>query len=435
MIFEKPANENYCATVVEIKNLIELTGCDNIQGSTIFGNSIIISKNIKIGDVGIYFPAETQLSGQYVKENNLYRDNTKNIDINCKGYLDDNRRIRTMKMRGSQSCGLFMSLESLAYCIDKSKLKIGDTFDKINNVEICKKYKIPLQKEALPGTKKQRKSIKQSKIIEGQFRFHQDTNQFAKNIHKFSTRDIISITYKIHGTSVVISNVLCKKPLSIFYILLKKLGIKIIDYNYDNLYSSRKVIKNSNFDSAESYYDVDIWGLANHKIKNHLLNGMTIYAEVVGFLPNNKPIQQGYDYGCISGDHEIYIYRITYTNVSGDVFEFSSKQTDEWCKEHGLNYVPKLYYGRVGDIFKRDDNSFVNAYDENKTFHDNLLYILQKRYLEKDCFMCKNSVPAEGVVIRRECNYFDAYKLKSFKFLKRETENLDKKIIDIEEDN
>ncbi len=49
--------------------------------------------------------------------------------------------------------------------------------------------------------------------------------------------------------------------------------------------------------------------------------------------------------------------------------------------------------------------------------------------------MCKNKVPAEGIVVRKETNGIDAFKFKSFAFLERETNMLDKEIEDIEEEN
>jgi hypothetical protein len=243
MKFKKPKNENYCATIVKIKNIIPLENCDNIQSTMIFGNSIIISKDVKIGDVGVYFPAETQLSHEFMSENNLYRHSEMNKDKDKKGYIEDNRRIRTMKMRGNKSCGLFMPLESLSFCVDINELKIDDCFDEIDNVSICNKYIVIKNHEQKQKEKKEKK-IKFSKLIANQFRFHEDTSQFGKNAHKFNENDMISISYKLHGTSLVSSKILCKKKLNKFYKALKFLGINVVDTEYSNVYSSRKVVKN-----------------------------------------------------------------------------------------------------------------------------------------------------------------------------------------------
>lgn len=421
MKFNKPVNENYCANIVKIKTLIPLENCDNIQSTLIFGNRIIISKDVRVGDVGVFFPAETQLSYEYAYMNNLHRHTEHNLDKEKKGYLEDNRRIRTMKLRGNQSCGLFMPLSSLHSFIDDiSDLKVGVCFDTIGDMPICNKYIVKRRMSQGGGSKKSKKP-KVSKIIENQFRFHTDTAQFGKNSERFNSNDIISITYKLHGTSVVISKVQCKKKLNLIEKFLKFCRVNVVDKEYDNLYSSRKVVKNDELGSKVShYYNVDIWGMANDRLKDYLLDGMTLYAEIVGYLPNGTHIQKPYDYGEKEHEHGVYIYRITYTNPSGQVFEFSARQVQDWCRENNLKPVPQLYYGRVSDLFP-------------DKLGDDLTEALKEEFLEKDCFMCRNKLPAEGIVIRKEVNHFEAYKLKSFRFLERETKMMDKGEEDIEE--
>ena len=59
-------------------------------------------------------------------------------------------------------------------------------------------------------------------------------------------------------------------------------------------------------------------------------------------------------------------------------------------------------------------------------WHINTLETLKEVYLEHNCDMCKNVVPGEGIVIRKEkLNLYEAYKLKSFRFLEHETKMLD----------
>ena len=433
MKFKKPENLNYCATIIQIKKLITFSNCDNIQGALIFGNQVIVSIDVKVGDIGIFFPTETQLNEIYVSENNLYRHNELNKDNDKKGYLEDNRRIRTIRMRQNESCGLFMPLESLSFCYKIEKFKIGDTFDEINKIKICNKYIIKIKKTQGLGNNK--KYIKKSKLLDKQFKFHKDTLQLGKNMHKIKENTIIQISYKVHGTSVIISKVLCKKKLNYFYKFLKLIRIKIIDTIYDNLYSSRKVVKNDdmNPNNIKNFYNFDIWGIVNDQLKEYLNDGLTIYAEIVGYLPDGGHIQKGYDYGCKENTHSIYIYRITYTNITGTVFEFSTQQMREWCEGHNLQTVPELYYGKAIDFFKNNEDIIQTEY--NLDFNRDLLEILIQKYLKNNCYICKNKVPVEGIVVRTEKNQFEAFKLKSFEFLKRETKQLDKGVIDIEEQN
>ena len=158
---------------------------------------------------------------------------------------------------------------------------------------------------------------------------------------------------------------------------------------------------------------------------------MTFYYEIVGFLPNGGSIQKDYDYGCESGKHAVYIYRITSTNVDGKVIEFSAKQVQDFCKKNGLNAVPELYYGYAKDlnIFTTISTS-VEAF--NPQWSEMFLDGIKSKYNEKDCYMCANRVPEEGCVVRIEGLDCEAYKAKSNAFYERETKMLDKGEVDIE---
>ena len=442
MKLNKPKNLNYCATVVEIKTLVSLENCDNVQAAIIFGNQVIVGKDVKIGDVGLFFPVECQLSKEYLSVNNLYRKSELNSDKIQKGYFEENGRIRCVKFRGNKSEGLYMPIISAGDFIDeKDELYIGDEFDELRGIEICRKYIIPVRN--IGGGSKIAKKPKESKIIDGQFRFHDNTSQLYRNLDKIHPDDIISITYKVHGTSGISSRILCKRKLNYFGGFLKLLGMNIVETQYDYIYSSRKVIKNPELNpNANHFYQDDIWGCAHEKLKDYLQDGMTLYYEIVGYLPSGSYIQKDYDYGQEPNTFSIFIYRITYTNPSGKVFEFSFKQMQEWCKQNGLNCVYELYYGQASNYykaFKGSENKEIRRrrrYSINKDgnkWRERFLEDLKTLYNEKDCFMCNNKVPEEGCVIRIEKNEFEAYKCKSERFYERETKLLDKGETDIEE--
>lgn len=435
----KYKNENYAAIVVKITALVPLDGCDKVQAAIIMGQQVVVGLDVVLGDIGLYFPVETALSKEYLKENNLYKKAELNKNPLFKGYFEENGRIKCVKFRGHKSEGLYMPLNSvntLTKQLDLSRdLNIGDCFDELKGVNICSKYVIKTNKtQGIPGTGKkgQGKLARESKLIENQFRFHDDTSMLYKNLHKLHPDDLISITYKMHGTSGISSKILCKKPLKWYEKLLIKLGINIISTQYDYLYSSRRVIKNLDLNpNAVHFYDTDIWGKAHELVKEFLSDGMTFYYEIVGFLPSGGYIQGPFDYGQDEGKFEIRIYRITYTNPSGKVFEFSAHQVQDFCKEKGLLAVPELYYGSVFDFMFRYAELSVQDPENMEDF----LSVLKELYNEKDCYICKNKVVEEGVVIRIEKNNFEAYKCKSFGFYEMESKNLDKNIIDIESEN
>lgn len=344
MKLKPPKNPNYAAVIVEITNTISLEGMDRVQAAIVLGNQVIVDKSVKKGDIGVYFPVECKLSHNYMAANNLYRKKELNSDKDKGGYFEENGRVRCVKFaKVHKSEGIFMPLESITNMLpntDLSDLKfnVGDTFDEIEGIEICRKYIVNLRQKGseLSGGRSGRgKLARESKLIDNQFRFHDDTSMLFRNLHKINPNSIISITYKLHGTSGISSKILCKKSLTWYEKILKKLGVNIVDTAYDYIYSSRKVIKNAELNpNANHYYNEDIWGLAHNKVKDFLQNGMTLYYEIVGFLPYSGGfIQKGYDYGCNDKEFAVYIYRITHTNVDGKVVEYSAKQVQDWCNK------------------------------------------------------------------------------------------------------
>lgn len=432
MKLEIKNQENYSASYVTIKNVIDLEGCDNITHTTILGNSIVVGKDIKVGDRGVFFPVECKISEEFLSNNNLYRHSEKNVDKEKKAFFEDTGRVRCVKLRGFKSEGFFVPLCYFSY-LDISedvweKIKENTSFDTIDGNEICRKYVVKRKgKSGIGSYNKKKRKLEESRIIDTYWNFHEDTSQLYRNLHKIDPESYIDISYKMHGTSLCSGHIKVKKKLSFIERSLQLLGINIIDTEYDYVWSSRKVIKNKNFNNKtiNNYYDLDIWGLANEKIKHALQKGMMIYSEIVGFLPNGQEIQTGYDYGCLPEEFSVYVYRITYTNEDGKVFEFSPKQVREYCKLFDIKSVPEMYYGKVIDLYKELCSKYDKELDgrfDNNTF----LELLKLKYNDKDCYMCRNKVPEEGVVLRIDKNDIDSYKVKSNRFYEFETKMLDK---------
>jgi len=260
--------------------------------------------------------------------------------------------------------------------------------------------------------------IKSIKKIERKDRY----DLTIESTHNFFANNIL-----IHNTSFITSKLLCKKPLKKYEKFLKKLGVNIVDTQYDFLYSSRKVIKNADMhEGAQHFYSEDIWGLAHERVKDYLQNGMTFYGEIVGYTSNGAYIQEDFDYGCEAGTFAIYIYRITYTNNVGKVFEFSPSQVQSYCKSIGLAPVPEVFYGKASELVP------YNATDRNiDKWREDVLEEIKFRWNEHDCSICKNKVPEEGVVIKLD-GFDGAFKCKAAAFYDYETKQLDKGVIDIE---
>jgi hypothetical protein len=427
---EIKGNENYVATIVAIKNIIDLENCDNIKGTTIFGNHVIISNTVKIGDIGIFFPIECKIADCFLKANNLYQRPELNVDPTAKGFFAHQGRVRCVKLRGFPSEGFWIPINTLSKVKEFNITdypREGISFDYIEDIKICEKYFVPRkQVHNGPRNEKKNKKARFSKIIETQFRFHIQVSQFYKNLDKIKEDSLIHISYKIHGCSGISAYILCKRKLPLFQKVLKKLGAWIKEEVYDYIWASRKVIKNEYLcKNTGGFYNEDIWKIANEELFPFLTPGISLYYEICGYLPSGKMIQKNFDYGCNPGEHKIYIYRITYTNICGNVFEMSAKQVQLWCKKNGLNAVPELYYGKAKDLIE-------GTYTE--PFQDVFFKTLIAKYNNKDCYLCKNVVPEEGAVIRIEDTLdIESYKVKSSRFYERETKLLDAGEEDIEE--
>jgi hypothetical protein len=129
-----PQNPNYCATVVELKHFVPLAGCDNVQGTLIFGNQVIVGKDAQPGDVGLYFPVEVALAPAFLGANNLYRKpEWGNVDPAKKGFFEEHGRVKCVKFRGHRSEGFWIPLDSLNYISPEIKrfINIGNEFDTI----------------------------------------------------------------------------------------------------------------------------------------------------------------------------------------------------------------------------------------------------------------------------------------------------------------
>jgi len=396
------------------------------------GNEIITSNQTKEGTIGIYFPLECQISASYLKANNEFKTKELNADINAKpGFFEEKGRVKAVRLRGNKSMGYVAPIDTLAYILgdkvsDLTSL-VGEEFDTVNGEEIVKKYVVKKQGTGSLTTQHNKK-VRESKIIDNQFRLHYDTAQLGKNLHRLQPDNIISISWKLHGTSFVSSKVLCKRPLKWYEKFAKWLGVGVSTTQYDNIYSSRKVIKNEDINTnPEHYYKYDLWKDINEHFKDNLLDGETIYGECVGFTKDGGYIQKGYDYGCKENEYKIYVYRITQTSTQGKVIDLPYFMVQERAEQLGVETCPLIYFGPANGWFDAADEHG-NTVLTLEEWREQYLEALKSAYVyDQDCQFCANKVPAEGIVLRIEgYSNPEALKLKSFRFLEHETKELDK---------
>lgn len=251
------ANQNYLAQVIRISNKRKHPNADKLSIITVQGNDVITGAPLNVGDLCVYFPLECSLAKKYLSYSNSFEKKEDNRNPEVKGFFGKHCRVRTIRLRGLPSLGYLIPVSSLQEWLEHEKgtklsinweKLVGTEFDYYDDIFICKKYTSVQERNEKQKTdrvqKKNEKVVKESKLVENQFKLHSSTPQLGKNIHTVFPEDIISITAKLHGTSHVSSNVLITKQLKWYEKLLIKFGINIVKTTFGNLYASRKIIKN-----------------------------------------------------------------------------------------------------------------------------------------------------------------------------------------------
>ena len=440
---------NYLAKIVNIQHFENHPNPEvtRLKLAPIGGYRVVVDINSKPGFY-VYFPTLSQINPDFLRYASLFRDTTLNANPEKKGFFEKNGKVTAIKLKGQVSEGFLIEFEVfnnwLIDSVNKTVKPIEDEeFDCIEDEDktfwVNKKYIAQPQTHRISTGRghREKKPKGISKLVDGQFRFHYSTTLIKKCPYVISPNDILSITEKWHGTSGISAYVLChtrgnwKFKQKLIAFITKIFGNNINDLDYDYIYSSRSVIKNEFANPSAGFYGCDVWGEADKIVRSKLTKGMTLYYEIVGYLPTGSYIQKGYDYGCVPPtEGEVYthekhfkvrIYRITITNVDGIVHEFSAREVQQFCEMAGLTPVTQLYYGYAKNLYPKMrsttnfSKNFIAKLAEDTNF-----------YMEMNSPSCSNNVPHEGIVIKVEDMIPHAWKLKCFAFLNKEQKELDK---------
>lgn len=434
----------HCGYVVKVEKLRKHQNADKLQIATFFGNDTVVSLETQLGDIGVYFPSDLQLSKEYCDKNNLVRkkdEDGKEIG----GYLDpDKRNIKAIKLRGEKSDGIFMPIKSFDYCYcsdseAESKpaseyLKVGENVTVLNGHEICCKY-IPVSQHrkgyVTSGNKTRKYHVPYSPL----FTEHADTEQLAYNLGAFKWGDEIEITLKMHGTSQRTANlpILTSYKKTLLDRILHHEGTPV--YNFGNVSGTRRVVL-ENFD-GKGFYGSNAFRETHHKLfEGKLMKGETVYYEVVGFTDTGAPIMANgnneklgkdfvreygketvFSYGChpdgvyefdntVVPQSEVYVYRMTLTNEDGFTVEYTPDFMRYRCQQMGVNTVP-VFTKFIIDESLNDD--------PEKTPGQVVLEEAEKYYSGAD--PVGKTHTREGVVVRIiNRPKFCAYKHKCYEF-------------------
>ena len=414
--------------VVKVEKLRPHTNADRLQVATFFGNDTCVGLDVKIGDIGVYFPTDLQLDYDFCVQNHLLR---KLIDgTPDKGYMDPNKRnVSTIKLRGEKSDGIYVNISDFNYCFDDDAskyLKIGDTISVVNGHPICQKY-IPHSNKRTGHPTDGNRTRKKKAPIAPLFTEHADTEQLAYNLGAFQAGDQIEITLKMHGTSQRTGYLPVFKGYkrSLWDKIMKRDGTPIYEWGYVS--GTRRTVL-ENFDGG--FYGSNLFREQHSKFfEGKLHKGEEVYYEVVGFTDTGAPImasasnkklndkafikQYGetttFSYGCEPAQSELYVYRMTMTNEDGDIVEYTPDFMRYRCEQMGCKCVPVMYKGFIPDEINGE------IHMNNFTPGEWIMNIAEKYYAGPDPIGKTHT--REGVVVRIVNKpKFCAYKHKNFEF-------------------
>lgn len=443
----------HCGYVIKVEHLRPHSNADRMQILTVFGNDTCVDLSVKVGDIGIYFPTDLQLSEEFCTANNLVRrkDETgKNIG----GYMDPiKRNVTTIRLRGEKSDGLYLPISCLSYLkLNKNDIIVGMTISELNGHEICRKF-IPIVKSAAPRKPGNRVRKKKAPIAP-LFQEHADTEQLNYNLNAFRPGDLIEITLKMHGTSQRTGYLptLQGYKRTLWDRICGREGKPIYDWGY--VTGTRRTVLET-YDGG--FYGNNEFREAHAKqFEGKLHKGETVYYEVVGFTNDGTPImspgdnkktndkafikQYGaktvFSYGCsptgkqtalycdandnlLSIDEDvpksdIYVYRMTMTNEDGDVVEYTPDFMRYRCEQMGVKPVIVFWKGYIPEQLPRIID--MNTLEEHIETAGEWIKDIAEEYFDGPDPVGKTHV-REGVVVRIvNAPKFTAYKTKNFNF-------------------
>ena len=388
----------HCGYVVKVEHLRPHNNADKLQIATFFGNDTCVNLDTAIGEIGIYFPSDLQLSEEYCEYNHLCRK--KKDGTPDTGYLEpDKRNVKAIKLRGERSDGIFMPLSSLCYTgVNLDDIHIGDTVTVVNGHEICCKY-IPRSNRHSNHTSSTSRTRKHKTPVAPLFAEHADTEQLAYNLGAFKCGDEVEITLKMHGTSQRTGYlpVLKGYKRTLLDRLLRREGKPIYDYGYVS--GTRRVVL-ENYEGG--FYGDNQFREQHSKVfEGKLWKGETVYYEVVGFTTSGAPImasasnkklndkefikQYGeetvFSYGCdptgpqvaydglgnkivrfsTAPQSDIYVYRMTMTNPDGEVVEYTPDFMRYRCEQMGVKTVPVFIKATIPHEIQNEKGEWVDV--------------------------------------------------------------------------
>jgi len=351
---------SYKATVCCLTNLRSHPNADRIQLATVANNQVVVGLDAEIGQLGVFFPSDGQLSMEFATANDLIRRRDPETGVITGGFFEKNRRVRVQKFRGEKSEGFWCPIQYFIFTGDISALVKGYEFDTLNGIPICNKYLTQATRQ-MSGQRQLRHRSETT-----MFRMHVETEQFRMYADQLPFGALVTITEKLHGTSERVGLVLDDMPVK--FTGIKHTINRILHFPlfltrqraWRRLVGTRHVILEHH--TGNTFYDDE--NFRYQAIENilNLHKGEVIYCEIVGWTAPNTPImaaqdttklkdktllrqygpQMLYAYNCLPGTAKAYVYRIIMINEDGIAVELPWARVKTRCRELNIAYVPEL---------------------------------------------------------------------------------------------
>jgi hypothetical protein len=434
----------YSAKLIRITQIDPHPGADRLQLIKYGQFQFVVDLSFKVGDLICMFPTDGQLSQEFCKNNNLYRDSALNADTTKTGFFETSRRVRAQPFRKEKSEGFVCKLDAFNYLGKINEpMEEGLEFNTLNGHEICTKYVTEATRRA---REKYAKGSSQKEVeVDYNLKKHYDTEQLDYNLDKIGANSLIIVSEKLHGTSGRTGLVRVSKNVSPFYVrflkrhayrLCNKINLlfkrNLIHYTYAKEWmvvsGTRNTICNTRDDVTQNGRDEHYRWIVHNQIAPQLYKGETIFYEIVGFNEFDTPImnrqnteklqdksirekfgkEMTYRYGCNcvhsngkTPQFDVYVYRITMQNEDDVTVELPFFQVQKRSKELGLKAVPVL-----ATMFAPDDE-IAQMMTQN----------LVGSFLNDGPSTLDESHLMEGVVVRVESERgVQVYKSKNFSF-------------------
>lgn len=340
---------------------------DALQLATVMGNQVVVGLDVEDGTLGVFFPTDGQLSEAYAEANDLVGYTDPETGERRGGFFAENRRVKSIRLRGEKSDGYWAPLSSLHFVRPDvvGGLVEGSTFTELDGVPICNKYFTPATARALGRSRQGRTSRGETPS----FPKHFDTTQFRTAAHLIPAGSRVSITEKEHGTSGRFGYALEQTTveLSLAARLRRFLagygfGAAVEDERYAHLLGSRNVILEPSGPEAGTFSGNPYRTNVVAPLVGNLLPGEVLYFEIVGWQDGATPIMGAHDvkklrdkklakaygdrmvyrYGCPEGTQRMRVYRITRALQGGGHYELPWERVKARCAELGADHVEDL---------------------------------------------------------------------------------------------